>query len=201
MKTYPSLLVAALLAAGVAASFAQGTVVFNNGTGLVQFWPSPFDSHLTLVPPGGGFVQLFWAATGTSYVPWTASLSAGDWYTANSGWSLGPVVGFTLPEHGKFDGGEITLSPLTAGGNIDYVVIGWTGNSASFDAALATTGYANVSSKFTSGTGNPTTAPPGLPVQLADSFAGMVLIPTPEPSSLALAGLGAATLLALRRRG
>ena len=189
MKTYPSFLVAALLAAGVAASFAQGTVVFNNGTGLVQFWPSPFDSHLTLVPPGGGFVQLFWAATGTSYIPWTASLSASDWYAANAGWSLGPMVGFTLPEHGKFDGGDITLSPLTAGGNIDYVVIGWTA------------GYANVSSKFTSGTGNPTTAPPGSPVSLADSFAGMVLIPTPEPSSLALAGLGAATVLALRRRG
>jgi hypothetical protein len=200
MKPYPRLLIAAVMAAGVASTFAQGTVVFNNGTGTVRQWTQP-DGGLTIsVPPGGGFVQLFWAATGTAYIPWTASLSAPDWYAANPGWSSGPVTGFTLPEAGKFDGGEITLNPLTAGGSIDYVIVGWTGGSASFDEALATTGFANVSSKFTSGTGNPTIDPPGSPVPLADSFAGMTLIPVPEPSSTALVGLGAATLLALRRR-
>jgi hypothetical protein len=126
------------MAAGVASSFAQGTIVFNNSTGLVNFWPSPVDSHLTAVPKGGGWVQLFWAPTGTPFIPWSYSLTPSASYAANPAWSLGPTVGFTTPAPGKFNGGVLTLSPLSPGGNIDYVVIGWTGSSASFDAALAT---------------------------------------------------------------
>jgi hypothetical protein len=194
MKKYPSILIAALMATSVASTFAQGTVVFNNGAeGPVKYWTDPY------VPAkGGAMVQLFWAATGTPYAPWTPSLTPAAWYAANPGWSLGPVVGCGIPSPGRFNGGTLTLSPLAPGGTIDYVIAGWTGVFQFMDAALAGNALAGVSSKFTTATGNPTVTPPGTAVPLADSFGGLNLIP--EPSTVALAALGAATLLALRRR-
>jgi hypothetical protein len=200
MKTSPSIILAAVVAASVPSVFAQGTVVFNNGTGLVRQWTSLSDTTLINVPKGGGHVQLFWAPQGTAFTPWLYSLTPAAWYAENPGWSLGPVVGFMTPAAGKFNGGVLTLSPLVPGGTIDYVITAWTGSANSMDAALAANSLVEVSSKFTTATGNPTTIPPGTPVPLSDSFGGLDLMPVPEPSSLALAGLGAATLLALRRR-
>jgi hypothetical protein len=197
MKKYLSVLAVAAMASS---AFAQGLVNFNNGTGLVQQWTSPANSTLISVPKGGGVVQLYWAAAGTAYTPWSASLTPAAWYAANPGWSLGGSIGFTTPAAGKFAGGAQTLTPLTPGGNIDYVVIGWTGSAASFDAALAANAMVGVSSKFSSGTGNPTTVPPGTATPLSASFGGMTLQPVPEPSTFALAGLGAAALLIFRRR-
>jgi hypothetical protein len=111
------------------------------------------------------------------------------------------VVGFTTPTDGKFNGGVLTLTPLLLpGGTIDYVIAAWTGNEQSFDAAVAANSQYLVSSKFTTATGNPTAIPPGLPVPLANTFGGMTLVTIPESSSLALAGLGATTWLAFRRR-
>jgi hypothetical protein len=195
MRKCHSIIIAAIVAGCIPSGFAQGTVVFNNGTGLVQ----QMEPYLRPIPKGGGEVQLFWAAAGTAYTPWVGSLTPAAWYASNPGWSLGPVVGFTTPTPGKFSGGALTLSPLAPGGTIDYVVIGWTGNAQSFDAALAMGLPAAVSSKFMSATGNPTAVPPGVPVPLASSFGGLIFN-IPEPSSLALASLGATSLLALQRR-
>jgi len=201
MKKYLSVLAVAAMAAYATSAFAQGTVVFNNGSsGLVQQWTAADNSTLISVPKGGGQVQLYWAAQGTAYTPWTASLSSAAWQAANAGWKLENAFGFTTPAAGKFTGGTLTLTPLNAGGSIDYVVVGWTGNYASFDEALTAGSMANVSLKFTSGTGNPTTSPPGTATPIADTFGGMTLQPIPEPSTLALAGLGAAALLIFRRR-
>jgi hypothetical protein len=200
MKKSPTILIAAVIAACVTSVFAQGTVVFNNGTGLVLQQKSGSDPTLIPVPKGGGAVQLYWAPTGTPYTHFLYSMTAAAWYNSNPGWTLGPVVGFTTPTAGKFNGGALTLSPLTPGGSIDYVVMGWIGIAESFDAALAANTYVDVSSRFTSATGNPTTVPPGTAVPLADTFGGLNLVPVPEPSSLSMALLGAATLFILRRR-
>jgi hypothetical protein len=198
MRKYQSVFIAAILTVCVSSAFAQGTVVFNNGTGLVQQMGFG-DPSLRPIPKGGGEVQLFWAASGTAYTPWVGSLTPATWYAWNPGWSLGPVVGFSTPIPGKFNGGTLTLAPLNPGSTIDYVVIAWVGNAQSFDAALAMGSPAAVSSKFMSPTGNPTTVPPGVPVPLASSFGGLIFN-IPEPSSLALASIGAAALLALWRR-
>jgi hypothetical protein len=197
MKKYSSIIAAALMATGVASGFAQGTVVFNNGTGLVLQETS---TGFVPVPKGGGQVQLFWATAGTPYTPWTGALTPAAWYAANAGWILGPAIGFTTPSAGKFNGGVLTLSPVSPGGTIDYVVAAWTGNAPTMDAALASDGMVAVSSLFTSATGNPTTIPPDVPVPLADSFGGLAIAYIPEPSSFALAVLGAASLLVFRRR-
>jgi hypothetical protein len=200
MKKYLSVLAVAAMAAYATSAFAQGTVVFNNGTGLVKQWTDPANSTLINVPKGGGFVQLYWAASGAAYTPWTGSMSASAWYAANPAFTLANAVGFTTPSAGKFTGGTLTLSPLAAGGGIDYVIVGWTGAFASFDAALTANAMVGVSAKAGSTTGNPTTVPPGTATPIADTFGGMTLQPVPEPSTLALAGLGAAALLIFRRR-
>jgi hypothetical protein len=201
MKKYLSVLAVAGLAAYATSAFAQGTIVFNNGTGLVKQWTAADNSTLINVPKGGGMVQLFWAPSGSAYTPWAAGMTEAAFKTANPLWKQEVTVGFTTPGAGKFSGGGLTLTPLTpAGGGIDYVIMGWTGTAASFDAALSGGAMLNVSGKFASGTGNPTASPPGVPVPLSSTFGGMTLQPVPEPSTLALAGLGAAALLIFRRR-
>ena len=203
MKKYLSVLAVAAMAAYATSAFAQGTVVFNNGTGLVQQWTDNNNQTLINVPKGGGMVQLFWAPSGSAYAPWATGMSEAAFKTANPLWKQEAAVGFTTPAAGKFSGGTLTLQPLAAGGGIDYVVMGWTGTAAGFDAAIAAGAMANVSAKFASATGNPTTVPPGTATPLSGSFGGMVLSPVtqvPEPSTFALAGLGAAALLIFRRR-
>jgi len=193
MRIFTSLVAAAITTACSLSALAQGTIIFNNNTGLVNYWgDNPVPTK------GGGFVQLFWAPAGTLYTPWTLSLTPSAWYAANPGWSLGPVVGFSTPVAGKFNGGTMTLSPLAPGGTIDYVIAGWVGSYSTMDTAYAANSPVGVSTKFTTKTGDPTTNPAGSPVPLADTFGGMTIIP--EPSSLALAGVALATLFTLRRR-
>ena len=203
MKKYLSVLAVAAMAAYATSAFAQGTVVFNNGTGLVQQWTDNNNQTLINVPKGGGMVQLFWAPAGSAYTAWSAGTTEAAFKAANPLWKQEAAFGFTTPAAGKFTGGTLTLQPLAAGGGIDYVVMGWTGTAAGFDAAIAAGAMANVSAKFASATGNPTTVPPGTATPLSGSFGGMVLSPVtqvPEPSTFALAGLGAAALLIFRRR-
>jgi hypothetical protein len=194
------LTVVALTALATSLFAADGTVGFSNGTGLVQKWTDMQNSALVNVPRGGGFVQLYWAPGGSAYTDW-AKQSPTAWYALNPLWKLqGTPTGFTTPAAGKFNGGSQTLAGLTAGANIDYVVVGWTGTAASFDAAYSdAAAMLGVSAKFTSATGN-AGDPPSPSVPLSGSFGGMTLAPIPEPSTFALAGLGAAALLIFRRR-
>jgi len=203
MKKYLSILAVAAMASS---AYSQGLVGFSNGTGLVKQWTDNANNTLISVPKNGGFVQLYWAAAGAAYTPWTTSMSAAQFYAANPAWVLqnpNSPTGFLTPSAGKFSGGQQTLQPLGAGGNIDYVVVGWTGSAATFDAAITGGAMVGVSGKFSSGTGNPLTTPAGTPTPIAASFGGMTLEPLqtiPEPSTFALAGLGAAAMVIFRRR-
>jgi len=70
----------------------------------------------------------------------------------------------------------------------------WLGNGPSFinPGSGALTGSSGVFS-------NPISIPPGTPPDFVN-MPGIVLVPFPEPNTCALAGLGAAVLLILRRR-
>jgi hypothetical protein len=211
--------------------FAQGTVDFANfSTGLVQQWTSSSDPTLAPVPVGGGYVQLIAAAIGTplpaplgvyagssGFLPGYSSLAG--FLAANPGWAipyaglvgatpLAPVqIGNALP--GRFGAGAATIWNIGPGADADYLVIGWTGPNATYDAAYAAD-LANPNSSFlgmsgiaTTHTTDVTLINPGLPVLLGYTFQGMTLAPAviPEPTTFLLGGLGAGLLLLFRRRG
>jgi len=212
--------------------FAQGTVVFQNVTGLVKQWTSASDSSLAPVPVGGGYVQLVATATGnpllhplgvysgrSGFLPGYSSLAT--FLAANPGWvdpysdpypngSPSPQVPTSIyGAAGVFNGGTMD-TPVPGGAEADYLVIGWTGPYASYDAAYAAdlgnpnSSFLGMSAVATTGTGDPRSpGVPGPPVSLSHTFQGMMLAPAaiPEPTTVLLAGLGAVLLLLFRRRG
>jgi len=210
MKKY---LVTLAITALATSAFAQGTVVFNNNSsGLVKQWTSASDPTLISVPKLGGSVTLFAAAPGASLNP-LGTVGAGGYtanyanlaafLAANTGWAQIATTGILPIAAGQYNGGTQTIAG-GAGANAQYFVVGWTGAFASYDAAMAAgSGFIGVSSVFATTTGNPTTVPPGTPVSLNSTFTGMTLATVssvPEPSTFALAGLGAAALMIFRRR-
>jgi hypothetical protein len=198
--------------------FAQGTISVGNGaTSLVQAWASAADHTLSAVPANGGKIQFFAAADGTAFKPLGTLLTTGDaqgfslayqnlsdWMGANAGWAAYQIASLA-PIAGRFNAGTATVTPLAAGGKIEYVLAGWTGTFASLDAAIAGKASIGQSALVTGvATGDPTTTPPGTATLLNATFTGMTLAPQatgiPEPTTIALAGLGAAAMLFLRRR-
>jgi PEP-CTERM motif len=192
-------------------AFAQGSVTFINGTaGLVKQWASLTDLTLISVPVGGGYVELLTAPANTAFTP-LGSLSASglapafatlsDFLKANPGWADIKTTGIS-PVAGRFNGGNVTLQSTIPGGAIaEYVIIGWTGTSTSLDAAIAANAIIGSSPMLTTATGNDATLTPVSPaVSLSTTFTGLILAPIPEPSTSALVGLGAVTLMLFRRR-
>jgi len=203
---------------------AQGTVVFENLTGLVRQWASATNSSLAPVPVGGGYVQLIATPTGnplphplgvyvggSGFLPGFSSL--GGFLAANPGWAVpqgGGVPASINAAPGRFYDGTKAIVPLAGGAAADYAVIGWTGPYANYDAAYAAD-LANPNSSFlglsaiaTTATGDPTSpGVPGTPISLTRTFQGMTLAPAviPEPTTALLATLGAVLLLLSRRRG
>jgi len=200
MKKYLSILAVMALAAS---AFAQGTILLqNSATTTVKLGANPTDpTAANLALPG--FVQLYWAPAGTAYTPYAGDPAA--FLAANSAWKFAGVPK-TLVAPGRFNGGAIEITGIAAGGPVEAAVVAWQGNFASFDAAVAANSAVGASARVTfASTGNPTTTPPGTAASLVNAgFAGLTVSPAtsviPEPSSLALAGLGAAALLIFRRR-
>jgi hypothetical protein len=181
MKKLTATLLASSLLGLVA--FAQGTVNFANlGVGLNQ--PILLNDGTTKVPSTG----------------YTAELLAG---TSAANLASVATTGFLSTAPGYFNGGVVTLAGITAGTAGFFEVRVFSTASGSFANAqtanaLNTWGQSAVFSVTTGGAG----APPGPPASLTTlqgfnlNSGGVV----PEPSSLALAGLGAAALLVFRRR-
>jgi len=199
MKKYLSTL--AVVAFAVSA-FAQGTVAFkNDNASLVK-------AGGTAIPVAGGFAQLLWAPAGTPNPPAYAQGNPADWFTANSAWTAIPASIIAIgPTAGRFNGGTVTVPTATPGAGISAIVAGWSGNAADLNAAYTAQANIGFSAPFAlAGTGNPLSVPPGTAVAItgAGLFGGVDALPTgstiPEPSTLALAGLGVAALLVLRRR-
>jgi hypothetical protein len=106
--------------------------------------------------------------------------------------------------------GKIVQMPATvldAGGNLQLTVVAWTGSAADFMTAAASPvglfawsgdALSGGALSWASGSGSATT--PYVITKGAAAFNGLVLAPIPEPSTFALAGLGAAALLIFRRR-
>jgi hypothetical protein len=167
-------------AAVVASSYAQGTISFANGANqLITL------NGVSAAAAAGVKVQILWAPIGVTDV---------GLFTA------GPVVNVGTPLAGRFSGGTTTVGLVgdgNNGGNYNIAVRGYVG--VDWASATAT----GVSSFYVVDTGDPTTSPAGTPTLFTTvtAFTGLnVTSAVPEPSSMALAGLGAASLLMFRRR-
>lgn len=196
-------IITVLAAVAVAAtSYGQGTVTFANTAAThVRIQTSPNDPTLISMPVGGGAVQLLWAPVGTTDLELFNPVQTPA--TANT--TADGITRFVTAV-GRFSGGAATVPGISAGGIAALVVRGWTGDYANWAeaSAAALLGEAQIgwSSIFTIDTGDPTSIPSGTPTALtaAGGFTGLELAYVPEPSSMALAGLGAASLLIFRRR-
>ncbi len=203
------------IAAVAVSAYAQGTIsVANGATSLVQQWTSAQNSTLMSVAANAGMIQFLAAPDKTAFTALGTMGASGfastyatmtAYLAANPGWNAYNVAA-VAPVAGRFNAGTVTVSPLTPGGNIEYTVVGWTGTSATWDAAYAAGAMGGQSALFTGiATGNPTTTPPGTPGAISGTFTGLQLGPivgtiTPEPSTFALLGLGAAAMLIFRRK-
>lgn len=110
-----------------------------------------------------------------------------------------------FPIAGKFNGGVATFANVAPGAVGFFEVSGWTGSFANYAAAVAggaAFGFTTVWENVTGGVGTP----PSTPVSISSAnWNGALLLtsataPMPEPTTIALGGLGAAALLMLRRR-
>jgi hypothetical protein len=101
------------------------------------------------------------------------------------------------------------MFPLGPGADADYVVIGWTGPYATYDAAYAAnlatpnSSFLGMSAIATTHTGGEILGTgPVNPEPLRLTFQGIILAPAviPEPTTFLLAGLGAVLLGLFPRR-
>ena len=170
-------LLAILAVASIAtSSYGQGTIVFANGTGsIINYYGVPATTA------NGVKVQLWYAPVGTTDVNLFQPLPA--------------IVNVGTPLAGRFSGGTMTIPGINpAGGSVSAIVRGFTGSDWANRGAWGQSGI------FTIDTGDPTITPAGTPALIAALFGPVQVFYPPEPSSMALAGLGAAMMLFFRRR-
>lgn len=173
------LITVAVASAMITSSFAQGTVnaAYSTGANTVKV------DGVNANNAAGARVEILWAPLG--------STDLGLFQP------VGGIINVGVPVAGYFSGGTRTITGIAPGAVVSMVVRGWTiGSGATYDVATARA----ITPIFTFDTADPTAQPaPEAPSNLNAVFPGMN-IQVPEPTSMALAGLGAASLLIFRRR-
>jgi hypothetical protein len=194
------LIITAIAVAGLTVSgYSQGLVQFANFSGTAGAKVYNNTGSGNVLQTGSTTLELFYGPAGSTLAQLLA-LNTGKVFTYNM--STTPSIS------GEFFYGTVTTAQPAGGGsadatlNVELAIAGWTGNFSSYAAAVA--GNAPLSG-ITAAFGNPTGgggSPPSTAATLVDWTAAnsLVLAPVPEPTTLALGGLGAAALLLFRRR-
>jgi hypothetical protein len=209
---------AALVAASGVSAFGQGYVLF--ATSKNNVYDDFTTSGTSVVAPGDVTATFLWAATGTAD-PLGAGVATGatslnaNWATIasmlTSGWSIGQNAGVEADKadnNGGVQGGAISYNSSVsfqatgtpAGAGIEVVVLGWDnvggiGTEAAASAAGAALGWSGAFTYATGATSGSTISNFSVSGELPFG-----VVSTPEPTSLALAGLGGLSMLFLRRR-
>jgi len=209
------LFTAAILSAVAGTAFAQGSisVKFLSATTKVYYSPDGTAGSEATVPSGGvtpyGSVTIavYSAAPGTAL---TLNASLAPVFTSNV-WSEAATKVTTFPIAGETPATQVNLNGIAEGANAQVEIVAWAGSYTDFASAYAAGAYvgwvgsalSGGSLSWTQGTGQPSASPAVPPVATpygAGGVENLVLEPVPEPSTIALAGLGAAGLLLFRRR-
>jgi len=187
------------LVAATSGAFAQGLISFlNSASTLVTLSSNSVNLGSTPTTLGQFRYELFVAPAGT--------------LTPASFVSTG-IIGTNQASAGRFTGGaNLSVAGAPAGSTRAILVRGWsTGLGANYSSALVNynlglggfLGESAIGANFILGGFDGVGTIPTLPAfganQIATGFA-LTYSPVPEPSSMALAGLGAASLLIFRRR-
>jgi len=192
MKKTTILAVAASLAMTIS-GFSQGYITFqNNGTELLTI---PGGASAPVTGTSGIDVELFYQKdTGQAAPAPITAASLGSWEGISTPLAtIGPIAG-------RFSQSVITGNDIAGAGEVWLEAVAFNGSSTSLQNALlnpATTmiGYGNVFAQGTGDGGSVAAVSTAL-----NGLTGFALAPVPEPSTIVLGGLGAAALLAFRRR-
>lgn len=204
-----------------AGAFAQGQILFqaNAGNGLVSY--STDNATSALYPTAGvagygtAHVSIYTAPSGT--VLSLGSTGLPDF----TGWNANTLVLNIATGSGKTSQQAFNAPNAANNVNVEVEVVGWNGTATSWAQAIANAGATSLVGwsgrvipggvlatlgqlGFVTATGDPNGTPtPGTPQPIttgSGGYAGLILAPIPEPSTIALGGLGAAALLLFRRR-
>jgi hypothetical protein len=174
-------------------AFAQGLVSFNNSAATLVTSGSPGSTASISGAAGSYYFGLLTSASGAA-----GTFTFAGNYATNSGVAAG-----------RFLGGTQTVNGWAPGTTVFYEVAGWssslgaTWNPAWLLGNFTTPGFFGISSSASGAAGGGNPPAPTLPLFGGTGItSGFNLAPVgvPEPSSMALAGLGAAALLIFRRR-
>jgi hypothetical protein len=216
-----------LASLAVLSSHAQGYVVFSSSTqnmstnnaGVAALGATASGKTLGV---GNYYYALFSSSTITTGAALSGNVSGYAFNT--SGWTFDAdptAVAASTATAGRFlptapnGDGTTTVPGLTGGNSYNFVVVGWSANLgttlAAAQAALSTAGVSGfigqsaVSGPIATGNGGSLPASavfggiaPAIQAFTLGSFSNVAVIP--EPTTLALAGLGGASLLLFRRR-
>jgi len=197
------LLLTVTLSLACVAAFAQGKVNFINDSLHLVYWdPSSGGTNAgAAYVLGDGGHQLtieLWAGTSST----SLSLQFTTDFTGQS--AVGRWVGRTLQMPSVPAGTDffnIEIYDITGGSYSNSVSLGLTHGSSGLFTASANGGTAYYSLVQHISPGNSTWADGSFNMDsLSPGYRGAIMLTVPEPSTIALAGLGAAALIIFRRR-
>lgn len=215
-----TLLTLALVASAASSVFAQGFVLFNN-TAAAGTKISTNNMATVGLATGAAntyYFALFYSTTATTVGGSTAAVSgSGNYVWTDSNWTFGGAYGSSSATAGRFasnsadpnNSGGTAITGLAGGSSAQFVVVGWTASIGTTIQALeawysnpATAGLigeSNVSGPITASSGGVNIVP-ALFGTGAGSIQGFTLAAVPEPTTVALIGLGGLGLAMIRRR-
>jgi len=191
--------VTALAACSVGA-FAQGTILFDttSGAGTISI-NGALNTGTTAQDINA---ELLYSATGTagSFAPLvTLLLSSSNTSPDGQPGDIAAAAGDGTFFKGYLQdqSGTVYTLPIAAGAGAFFEVEGWLGANTSSLAAAQAAGLANGTTAVFSETLTASTAPI---IASLNNMPALNLVSVPEPSTLAMAGVGLASMLLLRRK-